>query len=220
MRGKNIGSVNAAIQEVLPELKELSASNGDAQIKIAALEFSSGAKWLYDQPVESETFRWNDLQAGGATDFGEACRALNQKLSRSAFMHDIVGSYKPVIILLSDGGPTDDYRKGLDELKENKWFKTAIKIAIAIGGDANEEILKEFTGNIECVLKTDSPEVLKKMITFVSVRSSEIGSKSSNIGVESKQDEMIEQIKDFKKEELASVQDIQNGDGSVETQGW
>ncbi|MDR1119984.1 MAG: VWA domain-containing protein [Dysgonamonadaceae bacterium] len=205
MSGSKIGTANTAIAEIIPGLSDISKENADAQIKIAVLEFSSGAKWLYEKPIEAESFRWNDLSAGGITDFGEACKMLNQKLSRNEFMQDAIGSFAPVIILLSDGEPTDNYRKELDALKSNNWFKAGIKIAIAIGDDANQDVLKEFTGNIECVLIAHNPDMLKKMIRFVSVRASQIGSKSSAAGAgdKDKQTQIGEQLK----EELPSVVD-------------
>ena len=47
MSGDKIGAVNEAIREVIPEIKDISSENADAQIKIVVLEFSSGARWLY-----------------------------------------------------------------------------------------------------------------------------------------------------------------------------
>ena len=43
---------------------------------------------------------------------------------------------------LSDGMPTDDYKKGLNKLKALPWFKKAVKIAISIGKDAEDDIRK------------------------------------------------------------------------------
>ncbi len=182
MSGSKIGTVNTAIEEVIPELKDISESNADAQIKIATLQFSTGARWNESSPVPAEVFRWNYLDANGLTDLGEACQQLNEKLSRNAFMSDTTGSFAPAIFLLSDGAPTDNYRHGLEKLKKNNWFKKAIKVAVAIGDDANTTILAEFTGNVESVITVHSPEALKKWIQFVSVRASEIGSKSSSVG--------------------------------------
>ena len=206
MSGKKIGTVNSAIEEAAEEIEDISASNADAQIKIATLQFSTGAQWIESAPVPAELFKWNHLHAGGVTDFGEACVKLEQKLARTEFMSDVTGSFAPAIFLLSDGGPTDDYRRGLDKLKTNNWFKKAIKVAIAIGDDADKNVLAEFTGNMEAVITTHTPEELRKWIKFVSVRASEIGSKSANavnaIGdsssdsnVVSKQDEIIKAIK-------------------------
>lgn len=183
MSGDKIGAVNEAIREVIPEIKDISSENADALIKIAVLDFSSGARWLYDTPAEADQFVWNNLEAGGLTDMGVAFNMLNEKLSRTQFMADAVGSYAPAIFMMSDGEPTDEYKKGLEELRKNKWFKVAIKVAVAIGEGANTEILKEFTGNEECVLTVRTPEALKKMIRFVSVTASQIGSTSSGVGM-------------------------------------
>ena len=48
MIGKKIGSVNDAIENVLPMIGEISDENPDAEINVAALEFSTGTRWLYD----------------------------------------------------------------------------------------------------------------------------------------------------------------------------
>lgn len=104
MSGNKIGAVNDAIVNVLPMLEDISSSNPDAEIKVAALEFSNGTKWLYNEPKSVEDFKWIDVQAGGLTSLGEACLELNSKLSRSGYMKSASGSYAPAIILLSDGG--------------------------------------------------------------------------------------------------------------------
>jgi len=208
MVGSKIGTVNSAIEEVIPVLKDLSESNADAQIKIAVLEFSSGATWLTPSgPVEVENFVWNDLDASGVTDLGDACVTLAEKLSTKAFMQEATGSFAPAIFLLSDGGPTDDYKKGLEKLNQNNWFKKAIKVAVAIGSDADKDVLKEFTGNIEAVLEVHNAAALKKMIKFVSVRASEVASKSANVDgeEESKQAAIIEELKEIKVEVAQSA---------------
>ena len=122
MVGNKIGAVNDAVVNVLPMLDEISASNPDAEIKVAALEFSNGTNWLYDEPKLASDFIWQDVQADGLTSLGAACLELNSKLSRSGFMQAASGSFAPAIILLSDGGPTDDYQSGLNKLKGNYWF--------------------------------------------------------------------------------------------------
>ena len=196
MSGKKIESVNQAIVEVLPIIDKISSENPDAKIKIAALEFSSGCEWMYDEPKDASEFKWNDLTVEGLTDLGDACRELSSKLSRHSFLKSTTGAFAPVIILLTDGEPTDDYMGGIGKLRENKWFKHAIKIAIAIGNDANKDVLKEFTGNVESVIEVHNIDALKKIIRVASVASSTIGSQSSTTGDETKQDKVIEKIKE------------------------
>lgn len=95
---------------------------------------------------------------------GEAFKMLNEKLSRSQFFNDIVGSYPPVIILISGGELTDDSKLGIDLLNKNNWFKVAVKAAVGIGEDDNINILKEFTGNRESVFRVLNSEILKMII--------------------------------------------------------
>lgn len=202
MAGTKMGAVNTAIKEVLPELKGIGGS--DVDLKIACLKFSSGCEWMNPAPVSADSFVWNQISADGVTDLGAACKELSSKLSKDAFLAAPSASVAPAIFLMSDGDPTDDYDGGLGVLKGNSWFKYAIKIAVAIGDDANIDGLAKFTGNVEAVLRAHDPESLKKMIRFVSVTSSKIGSKSQPVqdgAVTSKQDAMIDQIKDMQQAE-------------------
>jgi uncharacterized protein YegL len=79
---------------------------------------------------------------------------------------------------MSDGWPSDDWETGLAALKNNNWYKSAVKVALAIGNDADTDILAQFTGDTNSVLSVYTPETLRAMIKKVSVTSSQIGSRS------------------------------------------
>lgn len=202
MQGTKIGAVNTAIREVLPELKD--AGGADIDLKVACLTFSSGCQWMYPTPIASDSFQWTTVDADGVTDLGAACRELNEKLSKNGFLKAPSGSVAPVIFLLSDGEPTDDFESGINLLQQNNWFKHGIKVAVAIGDDANKDVLAKFTGNIEAVITVHTPEALRKWIRKVSITSSQIGSRSQPVSdgqFPSKQDTMIDEIKDIQQEE-------------------
>lgn len=206
MAGDKIGALNQVIREIIPMIGDISDTNADAKIKIAAMQISSGVEWIYGEPKEAADFMWSDLKAGGLTDLGEACLELNSKLSRKAFMAAASGSFAPVLILLSDGGATDNYHSGIAKLKENNWYKAAIKIAIAIGDDSDKDELKAFTGNTEAVFEVHNVEALKKVIRVVTVTSSQIGSKSSPIMSDMNEDgKKQQQIIDTIQEEIKDV---------------
>ena len=90
---------------------------------------------------------------------------------------------------------------GLAKLKGNNWFKAAIKVAIAIGEDADKSVLEQFTGSNEAVFTVHNIDALKQIIRIVAVTSSQIGSKSSSAGDATKQEQVVEEIKD-------AIQDI------------
>ncbi len=75
----------------------------------------------------------------------------------------------PVLVLVSDGQPTDDFNEGLRDLMEQPWGKKAVRIAISIGTDADDEVLQKFIGHAELKpLQANSPEALVKYIKWVS----------------------------------------------------
>ena len=97
----------------------------------------------------------------------------------------------------------------MEKLKQNNWFKKAIKVAVAIGDDANTSVLAEFTGNSESVITVHTPEALKKWIQFVSVRASEIGSKSATVKIDGSE---VTKQEEFTKEIQEQVADASNWD--------
>ena len=210
MIGAKIGAVNDAIRNVLPIVREISDGNADAEIKIAAMNFSNGSEWLYNEAKNAGDFEWIDQEAGGGTDLGEACRDMEKVLHhKSGWMGSGSGSFAPVFILLSDGGPTDDFNSGVAVLWKNNWFKAGIKVAIAIGEDADTDVLAKFTGNIERVIRVHDVETLKKVIRVVAVTSSQVGSSSASAtasGTEvKKEDEVTEALKEQLEEEKVEI---------------
>lgn len=197
MTGAKMGAVNSAIEEMIPDLRDLSESNADAEIKLAVLKFSTDCEWATPAPVSLERFGdWEPLEADGLTALGTACTELCSKLSqKTGYMTrdaSPFGYYAPVIILLSDGGPTDDFENGLSKLKENKWYKSALKIAIAIGSDADNDVLVKFTGNKELVIPVNNSSTLKKLIRFAAVTSSQIASTSSAVSSGTETDSYVQ----------------------------
>lgn len=184
MSGDRIATVNEAMHECEDMLKEKAGESPDAEIKIGALTFASGAQWVTKGGLVSlEDFYWNDVSVGGVTDLGAALKELESKLSRSSFLVSDTGFCVPVIIFMSDGGPTDDWQKELKKANDNnKWFQRAKKIAIAIGDDADKEVLKELVGNMEAVVQSNDIKTLKSLIVEVSVSASMLAGTSRLVG--------------------------------------
>ena len=181
MQGSKIGQVESALEEVMQTLQEISDESDDAEIKIAVLEFSTGARWITPEPVSPEGYRFKSFEACGVTDMGAAFKELDKKLSRNEFLQTAAGAYPPVILLFGDGGPTDNWEGGLASLQSNNWFKRAIKIAFAIGEDADKGVLARFSGSSETVLDVRNKDQLRLMIEKASVITSVFASHSSTV---------------------------------------
>lgn len=183
MSGAKIASVNKSMADILPMLKKITNENDGAIIKIGVMEFDHTPNWITPALVEPHLFNWVDIVTDrGLTAFGTACKSLNEQLSRNALLSDPEGYNQPVIILLSDGEPTDEWSHHVDKLKQNQWFKLSQKFAIAIGHDAvtkeNLEALYSFVGHVEGIMLAKDVATLSKMIEVVSVTASQITSNS------------------------------------------
>ena len=176
MYGEKIGAVNNAIRECIPEMRDAADDNPNAQLLIRTLKFATGANWVSSTPVPVEDFAWEDLDAGGITDLGKAFKLLEAQLSIPPMPERAL---PPVLVLLSDGQPTDDYKSALSALSALPWFRKSVRIAISIGRDADDSVLEDFTGNKELVLQANNAEMLVKMIKWASTAASVVSAPAS-----------------------------------------
>ena len=104
--------------------------------------------------------------SGGNTDMGTALTMVAEQLKMPPMTDRAL---PPVLVLLSDGIPTDDYEKGLRELMAQPWGKKAVRIAIAIGQDVEEDMLQQFIAHPELKpLQANNPQALMKYIKWAS----------------------------------------------------
>lgn len=196
MTGEPIAILNRAMTETMEELKKVAKKNSNAKLQIAVMEFNTNVKWMQpDGLEEAEDFYWVDLQAGGLTEVGAALKELDSKLSRETFLKGIMGNLMPVIIIMTDGGATSDYKKELDEIKKNRWFQNASKIGFAVGEYADLDMIADVVGNSEAVIKTDDMKTFSKLIRLASVTASKIGSVSRTSAGGSITEEIVKTVK-------------------------
>lgn len=161
-----IQSLNHAIREAIPHMKDVADSNPNADLLVRALKFSSGAEWHISQPTPVDSFTWSDVSAAGVTDMGRAFSMIADQLKIPPMTDRAL---PPVLVLISDGQPTDDYVTGLDAIMKQPWGKKAVRIAIAIGRDADNDVLQKFIGHSELKpLQADNADTLVKYIRWVS----------------------------------------------------
>lgn len=168
-----IAFLNEKMRNHIFEMKRIAEEYVDAFIKFAVMNVSNGAVWITPSPVNFDAFEWIDLNSRGVSCLGEAFKLLNSKLSKDEFLQDKIGNLPPLIILMSNGKPNDDFESGLVKLKENRWFRHAIKAAIAIGDEADKDVLAEFTGTIETVIEVKYINMIKKFVVWLDDRPAE-----------------------------------------------
>jgi len=144
MQGDRIASLNYALRTTLPELRKVAEENPEIDVRLRVLRFATEAQWHVADPVPVAEARWTDLAAGGETSMGAALREIGQALTAEAMPGR---QLPPVVVLASDGYPTDEFEEGLDAFFAVDHAKAAIRLAIAIGGEADLEVLERFIRN-------------------------------------------------------------------------
>jgi uncharacterized protein YegL len=147
-------------------MRKVAEDNPNAQVLVRAVKFSNGAQWHISQPTHVADFAWTDLTAEGETDMGKALELVAEQLKMPPMSERAL---PPVLVLVSDGQPTDDFESGLRSLLDEPWGKKAVRIAISIGRDADPDVLQRFIGNSELKpLAANSPEALVRHIKWAS----------------------------------------------------
>ena len=166
MSGGKIQALNHAIREAITHMREVAKGNPNAEVLVRAIKFSAGAQWHVSQPTNVDEFEWNDLSVSGMTDMGRALLLVTEALKVSSMPERAL---PPVLVLVSDGQPTDDFKGGLQALMAEPWGKKAVRLAIAIGEDADTGVLRDFIGHTEVQpLQANNAEDLVNYIRWAS----------------------------------------------------
>lgn len=163
MHGEPIEAVKNGVQVLVSTLRQDPYALETAYLSI--ITFDSAAKQIVPL-TELSMFQMPDIQASGTTSLGGALSLLSTKMdtevTKTTFEQK--GDWKPLVFIMTDGEPTDDFRKGLAEFKKQKF---GMVVACAAGQGANTNTLKEIT---EVVVQLDTADsaTIKAFFKWVS----------------------------------------------------
>ncbi|RYZ96708.1 MAG: VWA domain-containing protein [Moraxellaceae bacterium] len=163
MHGEAIEAVKNGVQILLSTLRQDPYALETAYLSI--ISFASSARQLVPL-TELAAFQLPDLQASGTTQLGEALSLLAERIEQevSKTTVDTKGDWKPLIFIMTDGAPTDDWAKGLQRLKQ---VKTGVIVACAAGHGSDLAVLKQIT-EVVVELATTDAAAIKAFFKWVS----------------------------------------------------
>lgn len=140
-----IEALNAAIKEMVATFSKEARLR--AEIQVGLITFGGKAQMHLPLVPVQNVAGFTDLKAEGVTPMGAAFDLARQLLEDK----DRIPSraYRPVMILLSDGQPTDDWEEPFKALCHSERAQKASRLAMAIGPDADEAMLKDFANDAE-----------------------------------------------------------------------
>lgn len=178
-----IQSLNTAIREMIEELNH-QQTDADVEIKLSVIQFDGNGANVIHAAVDLGQFIWKDLSAFGGTPMGEAFSETLSLVENT----DIIpkNAYAPMIILVSDGLPTDLWDEPLANLINNTHIKKGKRFAMAIGPDADDNVLQEFSSEASVFKATDVSRI-KFFFQFITMYTSMTMGVKYNASTEVKQ---------------------------------
>lgn len=163
MMGEPIEAVKTGVQTLVSTLRQDPYALETAYLSV--ITFDSSARQVAPL-TELAAFQVPDISATGTTALGDALSVLAQSIENEVgkTTSEIKGDWKPLVFIMTDGVPTDDWRKGLDKLNR---VKTGIIVACAAGHGADTSVLKQIT-EVVVQLDTADSSTIKAFFKWVS----------------------------------------------------
>lgn len=185
MKGEKIQALNFAIADMMPHLAAWERDQEQAQVLVRAVAFATEPRWHIREPMPVTKIRWKPLQpvAKGLTNMGAAFAMVADALAPGQLERRAL---RPVLLLITDGMSTDPPGRlaaGLEALMSQPAGRAALRLAVAIGRDAQSDALRDFIGDPDVpVLVADNTEDIADRLVAASLalsRMSEVGADRS-----------------------------------------
>jgi uncharacterized protein YegL len=157
MSGEPIEAVKNGVQVMISSLRQNPQAIETAFISV--ITFDSSAQQVIPL-TDLASFQMVDIKATGVTALGDALKLVSNKIDTEVAKTttEQKGDWKPLVFIMTDGIPTDDWQAGLSEFKKRK---TAFTVACAAGSGADTAILKQITENVVSLDTADSSSIAK-----------------------------------------------------------
>jgi len=173
MSGEPIEALKNGVQVMISSLRQNPQAIETAYISV--ITFDSSARQLIPL-TDLASFQVPDLHASGTTTLGDALRLVTSKIDTEVAKTttEQKGDWKPLVFIMTDGVPTDEWQSALVEYKKRK---VAYTVACAAGHAADTNVLKQITDNVVSLDTADSQSISK----FFSWVTASIGVSSTRI---------------------------------------
>jgi len=157
MSGEPIEAVKNGVQIMISSLRQNPQAIETAFISV--ITFDSVAQQIIPL-TDLASFQMVDIRATGVTALGEALKLVSDRIDNEVAKTtaEQKGDWKPLVFIMTDGIPTDDWLPGLNEFKQRK---TAFTVACAAGAGADANILKQITENVVSLDTADTASIGK-----------------------------------------------------------
>ncbi len=163
MNGEPIEAVKTGVQTLVSTLRQDPYALETAFLSV--ITFETNAKQVTPL-TELPAFQIPNISATGTTALGDALGLLADRIEVEVTKTtaEVKGDWKPLVFIMTDGSPTDNWQRGLEKLKK---VRTGIVVACAAGQGADTSVLKQIT-EVVVQLDTADSSTIKAFFKWVS----------------------------------------------------
>lgn len=140
-----IEALNKGLRDMIASFSSESRLRAEIQVSVITFGGSQAELNLPLTPAH-QLQSFTPLVAEGMTPLGGALKLASQMIEDSSRV------YTPVVVLVSDGYPNDDWEVPFARLINGERSSKATRFAMAIGADADEQMLRDFANDPEAPL--------------------------------------------------------------------
>jgi uncharacterized protein YegL len=139
MSGSKIDNLNKAVEDMLNTFAQ--EEKMETEILVSVITFGNQTE-LHVPYTKASQVQWQGLQANGMTPMGTALKMAKAMIEDKETTPS--RAYRPTIVLVSDGQPNDSWERPLEDFISEGRSSKCDRMAMAIGHDADETVLKRF----------------------------------------------------------------------------
>ena len=162
-----IATLNSAVNEMLESFKNLDSVN--AAISVAIITFGGNAN-VYQALTPVSEIGTVNMTANGMTPMGGAVTLAKEMVENKEIITS--RTYRPTVVLVSDGMPNDSWEAPIDSFKNDGRSSKCYRMAMGIGvGEGTNEyrVLEKFISAEERVYSADDASNIRKFFKYVTM---------------------------------------------------
>ena len=140
-----ITELDSAVREMIKDFAH--EEQLETEIQVSVITFGYDGVQLALPYTNASKVQMKKLEAQGNTPMGTALRMAKDMIEDKETTPS--RAYRPLVILCSDGAPNDDWEGPMDNFIKDGRSAKCDRMAMAIGSDANEAVLKRFIEGTE-----------------------------------------------------------------------
>ena len=188
MQGEPIEQVKTGVDMLVSSLRSDPYALETAYLSVITFDTKAKAAVPLTALID---FQAPDIRANGLTSLGEALSLVRSQAQSevSTGSDGSKGDWRPMVFIMTDGLPTDDFDKGLSDFQQHKW---GIVIGCAVN-DASTDTLKRIAGEGVVQLNTADEQAMAAFFKWVTAS---VSTSSKSVETTGKQEITINELPD------------------------